>query len=323
MFGKGLKREAAYIDYIPSSHFEDFQTSFQRALKGELVFLETQIQENTWLDFNFTPVLDDSVSEVEFISVSFMDRTQDKNTLIERNTLFTELQQRNNELEDINVYLENFVHAVAHDMRAPVANLKYLTDEFTAADVEGQKQYLPLISKSVDKLDSTLKGLVQIIDIKGQQVGSDAEEIDISQVIESVLEEKQELISETNAKMHIENHYPHKIRYIRGYLEIILRNLLSNALKYRKEDERPAIQIKVVQEGSFVLLSVKDNGIGMDLEKNKNNLFIPFKRFKQDIPGLGIGLHIIKIIIEKNGGKIDVESEVDKGTEFKVYLKEF
>jgi two-component system CheB/CheR fusion protein len=61
----------------------------------------------------------------------------------------------------------------------------------------------------------------------------------------------------------------------------------------------------------------------MDLAKNKDKLFIPFKRFREDIPGLGIGLHIIKTLIEKNGGKITAESEPGEGTEFSVYLKEY
>jgi two-component system CheB/CheR fusion protein len=208
-------------------------------------------------------------------------------------------------------------------MRSPVANLKYLTDVFGTADAEGQKQYLPLISKSIDKLDNVLKGLVQIIDIKGQQIDAEAEEIEISKVIEDVLEEEQARIVETHAEIIIENHYPHKFRYIRGYLEIILRNMLSNALKYRKEEAPLQIKIKLIADNGDAFLSIKDNGIGMNLTKNKDKLFVPFKRFRKDIPGLGIGLHIIKTLIEKNGGKITVESEAGKGTEFKVYLKEF
>jgi signal transduction histidine kinase len=234
-----------------------------------------------------------------------------------------ELQQRNKELQVINAYMENFVHAVAHDMRSPVANLKYLTDVFASADTEGQKQYLPFISKSIEKLDNILRGLVQIIDIKGQQVDSEAEEIEIGKVIADVVDEEQELIADTQAKIIIENHYPHKFRYIRGYLEIILRNLLSNALKYRKKEAPPQIDIKVIADNRDAILIIKDNGIGMDVVKNKDKLFMPFKRFRKDIPGLGIGLHIIKTLIEKNGGKITVESEVGKGTEFRVYLKEF
>lgn len=234
-----------------------------------------------------------------------------------------ELEQRNKELQVINAYMENFVHAVAHDMRSPVANLKYLTDVFASADTEGQKQYLPFISKSIEKLDNILKGLVQIIDIKGQQIDSEAEEIEIGNIIEDVVDEEQGLIADTQAEIIIENHYPHKFRYIRGYLEIILRNLLSNALKYRKKEAPPQIKIKVVADNGDAILSIKDNGIGMDLAKNKDKLFMPFKRFRKDIPGLGIGLHIIKTLIEKNGGKITVESEAGKGTEFKVYLKEF
>jgi signal transduction histidine kinase len=116
-------------------------------------------------------------------------------------------------------------------------------------------------------------------------------------VIAEVVDEEQRLIADTQAEIIIENHNPHKFRYIRGYLEIIFRNLLSNALKYRKKEVPPQIKIKVIAGNGVAILSIKDNGIGMDLAKNKDKLFMPFKRFREDIPGLGIGLHIIKTLI--------------------------
>jgi len=328
IFGKGLQKDTSYVDYIPSSEFEGFQEGFQRALQGELVFSETQVKSTIldrkiWLDFNYTPVLDEKADDIEHISVSFMDRTQDKNTLNERNAFFKELQERNRELSEVNAYLENFVHVIAHDMRSPVANLKYLVDVFTSMDEEGKKQYVPLIKKSINKLDNTLKGLVQIIDVQGNQAKDAIEAIDVGQIVAEVLEEQQEKISETGAQIEVDNQLFEKISYIRGYLESILRNLISNAIKYSKSEVTPKVDISLKHEHGFVLISVQDNGIGMDLKKNQDELFIPFKRMNKDIPGLGIGLHIIKTMVEKNGGKIEVESEVGKGSVFTAYLKEY
>lgn len=252
-----------------------------------------------------------------------MDLTQDKNILTEQNALIQELRQRNKELEETNAYLENFVHVIAHDMRTPVANLKYLTEVFTSLDEEGRTQYLSLISKSIHKLDNILNGLVQIIDVKGQYTTKIAETIDINEVVEQVLEEQQDVINETGAKVHIKNSFPRKITYIRGYLESILRNLISNALKYRKKNRPTEIYLSVLSQDDFVFISVKDNGIGIDLKKHGKKLFTPFKRCKGGTPGLGIGLHIIKTMVEKNGGRITVESEKGKGATFNIFLKEF
>lgn len=108
------------------------------------------------------------------------------------------------------------------------------------------------------------------------------------------------------------------IEFSKKDLRSIVMNLLSNAIKYRSE-RRPEVLIKCYQKDQYAILSVTDNGIGIDLKHAK--LFKMFKRFNTETEGTGIGLYIIKRIIDDAGGKIEVESEVGKGSTFSVYFK--
>lgn len=98
---------------------------------------------------------------------------------------------------------------------------------------------------------------------------------------------------------------------------------MSNAIKYYDENKKPEIRISSKKQDSYILLIVQDNGIGIDLERHRDRVFTPFKRFTTKAEGKRIGLNIIRTMIEKNGGRIEIESEVGRGTSFYVYLKEY
>jgi signal transduction histidine kinase len=103
-------------------------------------------------------------------------------------------------------------------------------------------------------------------------------------------------------------------------LRSILYNLLSNGLKYRSPHRQPEIRISAKKaEGDYLLLSVQDNGLGIK-GKHKEQVFSMFKRLHNHADGTGVGLYIVKRIVENAGGTVEVESEVDKGLEFRLYL---
>jgi signal transduction histidine kinase len=114
-----------------------------------------------------------------------------------------------------------------------------------------------------------------------------------------------------------------RLRYNETYLLSILRNLVSNALKYRSPKRPLQLEITTGRSGPFVLLTVKDNGIGMDGKQVHEKLFKPFSRLSEQGEGKGLGLHLVKHMVEKNGGSIRVESTPNVGTTFRVYLKEY
>ena len=110
------------------------------------------------------------------------------------------------------------------------------------------------------------------------------------------------------------------IYYPAVHLKSIFQNLLTNAIKYKQNGHPPKIDITTCCEDKFVVLEVKDQGMGIDMNLYKDKLYGLFQRFHTHVEGSGIGLHMIYSIVESYGGRIYIESEVNKGTIFKIYL---
>ena len=111
-----------------------------------------------------------------------------------------------------------------------------------------------------------------------------------------------------------------EITFSRRKLRSIVYNLISNTIKFKSPDRKPEIFIKTEQEKNFIIISVKDNGIGIDASKH-NAIFSKYFRVENNIEGSGIGLYLVKEIVNNSGGKVLLESEPGKGSEFTVYLK--
>jgi signal transduction histidine kinase len=107
---------------------------------------------------------------------------------------------------------------------------------------------------------------------------------------------------------------------IPAYLESILLNIISNAIKYHNPDKKPIIEIKAQKEDDFICLFVKDNGLGIDLHRYREKLFGMYKTFHNNENARGFGLYITKSQVETLGGKIEVESQPNKGSNFKIYF---
>ena len=111
-----------------------------------------------------------------------------------------------------------------------------------------------------------------------------------------------------------------KVCYTYSHFRSILLNLMSNSIKYRSPDRKLIITITSREDEENVIITVQDNGLGLD-KKSQQRIFTMFRRFHSHIEGTGIGLYIIKRIIESNDGSISVESEKDVGTKFSVYIR--
>jgi two-component system, OmpR family, phosphate regulon sensor histidine kinase PhoR len=96
--------------------------------------------------------------------------------------------------------------------------------------------------------------------------------------------------------------------------------LLSNAIKFKSPEHRPKIFIKTERKNNFIIISIKDNGIGIDSNKQEA-IFSKYFRLENNIEGSGVGLYLVKEIVTNAGGKIVVESQVGKGSEFRVYIR--
>lgn len=243
-------------------------------------------------------------------------------TVIEKANLELEerVYARTKELEKTNSYLDNFVHATAHDLRSPVANLKQISNLMIMIQ-ENDDPILDKLSKSVERLDRTVSGLIKIID--AQKIENEVTKtLFFAEKMEQIMDDFKNQIQELNAKINTDLQVE-EIVYLEPYLDCIMRNLIQNALKYSSPKRAPKILISTYREDGYIVLKIEDNGIGINLEEAGNRLFRAFKRFTDQSSGTGLGLHLVKSMVDKNDGKVVVESTVDIGTTFFIYLMEY
>ena len=236
-----------------------------------------------------------------------------------------ELSDTNGRLARVNADLDNFVYTASHDLKAPISNIQGLLDLLDKSlSPESQasphtRKVLGMMEKSTERFMRTILDLSDIARLQRQ--GSEPEEsMDLPTVIEEVRLDIASLIKQADAQLDIDVMGCGPIRFSPKNLRSIVYNLVSNAIKYRDPERKPVIRIRCEETDAYQVLTVADNGLGMDLSKD-NQLFGLFRRLHTHVEGTGIGLYIVKKIIENAGGTIEVESEVGVGTTFRVFFK--
>jgi len=229
---------------------------------------------------------------------------------------------KNNHLTRVNQLLEDFVHIAAHDLRGPVGNLAGIYELIEEEPKpEAKISHISMFGPIISQLQRTIEGLMETINVQKEKNVSakislpDALKVTSADLSIEIL--KSGCIIESDFTMARE------IRYVSSYILSIMKNLISNSIKYARENVTPHIQITSSRTNGFVLLRFSDNGMGIDLDAAGKDLFKPFKRFTKKAEGTGMGLYIVKSIIEKNSGRIEMESMVNGGTKFYCYLKEY
>jgi PAS domain S-box-containing protein len=233
-----------------------------------------------------------------------------------------ELSRTNLQLKRINNDLDSFVYTASHDLKAPISNLEGLVEALKEEMADGNEEVLQMLqmaTKSVDRLRITIQELSEISKIQ-KDMPDNSEGIHLEEMVQDLMLDFQNIIEDTEALVSTDFEEVKRIPFSRKNLRSILYNLLSNSLKYLSPDRRPEIHICSRRiDDSVVLLSVQDNGLGIKAEQ-KNQVFAMFKRLHNHVDGTGVGLYIVKRIVENAGGQVEVESEVGKGATFNVYL---
>jgi two-component system sensor histidine kinase/response regulator len=235
-----------------------------------------------------------------------------------------ELEAKNIELVKVNNDLDNFIYTASHDLKAPVSNIEglmfSLLDSLNPemAKDPNVSMIMQMINTSILRFKGTIQDLTEITKI--QKSAEEETLINCHEIIEDVKVSIREMILESDAKITVNLKECAEIRFSRKNIKSIIYNLLNNAIKYRSPARKPEILIKTQKMDGYIVLTIKDNGLGMNL-KNNDKIFTMFKRMHDHVEGSGIGLYIVKRIIDNAGGKIEVESVVDKGSTFRVYFK--
>ncbi len=243
--------------------------------------------------------------------------------ITERKIANEQLAEQNKDLTRMNEVLEDFVHIAAHDLRSPIGNLLAINDLIISQpDADKRMELFSMIKPVTQRLQRTVDGLLEMVSLQVEE-NVHAEIVNFQNVWKEINEVLAPEISACEGDVSISFSEAPEIRYARVHLVSILKNLVSNAIKYSANDKKSYIKVTTKRFNKYLLLTISDNGIGIDLKRAGNDLFRPFRRFTQKAKGTGLGLYIIKSLIEKNGGYIQVESQPDIGTTFYCYLKEY
>ncbi|HEX8426378.1 sensor histidine kinase [Hymenobacter sp.] len=236
-----------------------------------------------------------------------------------------ELNDANHQLTRTNVDLDNFIYTASHDLKAPISNLEgllYLLREVLPADVvladNNVAPTLDFMSNAVERFKRTIEHLTEVSKLQKEHARP-AAALDLAAVVENVRLDLLPLLEETKAQLTVAvTDFP-PILFSEKNLRSVVFNLLSNALKYRHPDRRPHVDVQAHVRGGFTVLEVHDNGLGLDAH-HLPRLFTMFQRFHDHVEGTGIGLYMVKRMVENAGGRIEVHSQLGAGTTFFVHL---
>ncbi len=238
-------------------------------------------------------------------------------------TKHQEMQKLLDLTADQNKRLQSFTYIVSHNIRSYSANLSGLiqTLEHTEDPVERQQlwSYLNDVSNG---LDETIRNLNEVIAVN-TNLALQKQDLHLRKQIKAILKIFRLELKEIKGEVQIDLEEEVQVSAVPSYLESIILNLLSNAVRYRSPERELRVTLSYEEEGEFQVLKVQDNGLGIDLKKYGNQLFELYKTFHNNPQSRGLGLYILKSQIEAMGGKVAVSSKVDRGTTFSIFFPKY
>ncbi|MFN6946409.1 MAG: PAS domain S-box protein [Cytophagaceae bacterium] len=236
-----------------------------------------------------------------------------------------ELQDKNKELVRINDDLDNFIYTASHDLKAPVSNIEgliYTLKESLQETINVEPevgQLLSLVEISITRFQKTIKELTEISKTQ-RNIDEENSKFNIKAVVQEVISSVNNIITDSGATIHCDIDSSLELNYSIVNFKSIVNNLLTNAIKYRSPDRKPVVKIETGVKDDFLFIKVQDNGLGLK-EMHREKIFEMFKRMHDHVEGSGVGLYIVKRMVENAGGRIEVETQEGKGSTFTIYLK--
>lgn len=255
------------------------------------------------------------------VGILFTDITIRRQSEKEINRLNDELQQRVVDLQLSNRELESFSYSVSHDLRSPLRGIdgytRILIETYEHLLDEDGKRICGIISGEAQRMGKLLDGLLTFSRLGRQELQTSS--IDMKAMANQCFRD----LTHFDESKHIDFRL-HEIPHVKGdslLLRQMWANLLSNAIKFSSKKENPAIEVGATQSDGLITYFVRDNGAGFDM-RYSDKLFGVFQRLhsEREFEGTGAGLAIIHRIIQRHGGRIWAESEINKGATFYVSL---
>ncbi|UFH47895.1 PAS domain S-box protein [Flavobacterium galactosidilyticum] len=271
-------------------------------------------KEKYWYDLNITPVFNEQNILIYYIGVG-RDVSIRKSKELELNKLLEVTTDQNKKLF-------NFAHIISHNIRSHTSNLSMVLEVIKDTDnIEEKLSYIDLFKEATERLSETIEYLNEIVTIQ-KSINIEKRNVCLKDEINKTKNNLDLLIKEN--QITILDTIPDDLTIftVPAYLESILFNLFTNAIRYKADDRPSTLEIDYEICDKHTIINFKDNGLGIDLEKNGHKIFGMYKTFHDNSDARGIGLFITKNQIEAMKGKIEVESKVGVGSTFKIYLNE-
>ena len=274
---------------------------------NEILEKEIQTIDLRWYQMNIIPYVKMRDNKTDGVIITFVEITMRIKDLKEQEKL----------IADHEILLDT----ISHDIKNPLANLVLAIDLFKDISPNDEKEFKTLL-KIVDSALAKMHKLIkELTEVRKEEHKYKAEEelLNFEHILEDVRLTLNDNIITANAKI-ISKINISEITFSRRKLRSILYNLVNNAIKFSSPERQPNIIVTTNRENDYTVISVKDNGIGIE-ESKFDAIFSKYYRLENAIEGSGIGLYLVKEIVNNAGGKVLLESELGKGAEFKVYLK--
>ncbi len=268
---------------------------------------EVQTTDGRWYQMNILPYVKRRDNKTNGVIITFVDITYRIKDLKEQEKL----------IADYKILLDT----LSHDIKNPLSSIILAVEELKSVEIENKKDF-ELLLAVVERGLTKMKRLINELNENREneyKYQSHFELLDFENILEDVCLALSDDINSCGAIVRSEINVS-QVNFSRRKLRSIVYNLLNNAIKYRSFERTPEIFIKTWRENNYVIISVKDNGIGID-ETEQDEVFLKYYRKDNHVEGSGVGLYLVKEMVTYSGGKVLLESELNKGTEIKVFLK--
>jgi len=315
--GVDIKAGDNFLSYdeISDASLKNWSELYKKAFSGESFKTEiynppNALKDQSWIDASFSPIVVND--QLVGIACYSRDITARKVAELERIKITNDLLQRNRDLEQ-------FTFIISHNLRAPTANIIGFTDYLQNETLtqEEQKEFISGLATSALRLDTIIKDINSILQVKFE-VNEKKELISFSTLVSNIFDSFGNLNEKKQVHIKLDFSEVDEIFSFKAYMHSIFYNLISNSIKFCRQDIQSLIEIKSRKENGKIVLSFKDNGLGIDLKRKGDRIFRLYDRFHSHVEGKGMGLFMVKTQVEAIGGKITVVSEVNKGTEFTI-----
>ncbi|MFD2551897.1 PAS domain S-box protein [Bizionia sediminis] len=308
----------SFMDITHPEDLSDDRVAFGQLVSGEITHYKTEkryIHKNgnpVWIQLSSSVVKDKSNRPMHFIAQI--------NDITESKKYTQRIQKLLETTEAQNERLLNFSHIVSHNLRSHCSNLVMLVDILkTDLPETTQNEIFPMVEAAVTNLRETIDNLNQVASINNNKV-LNLEPINLLEIMNDVIKGVSGLILNSNAVVKVDIDPDIHVKGIAAYMDSILLNFLTNAIKYKQSNKPPQIEISASKHRKKVKIKFKDYGLGINLKRHANKLFGMYKTFHKHKDSRGLGLFITKNQILAMGGDVSVKSEENVGSTFIIEL---